>query len=397
MLRTVVRRAAAAFACSAALALAAAAATFPPQFVTESVVATGALTLPTSIAFLPPQPGFQSMLVAEKDGRVWRVTNGVRSNTPVWDGHVEVLNDVDRGLLAVAVDPHFDVNRRAYFLYTVDPDSDGVDNANPLAFGRLVRVTLTPDASAIEPGSRAVLMGTQWSDGPLVASPSHSIGCLRWGDDGSLLVSIGDGAGFSAVDSGGTTPDAFLPGRTDPSEDVGAYRSQLVTSLAGKILRIDPETGHGYASNPYWDGDPTSVRSRVWVYGLRSIPRRATAASNPYWTATSVRSRVQTCSASRCARARQHRLGGRPAVGQLLIGDVGWYLWEEQNVSAAGGENYGWPCREGDFVTPRYFDLPQHRRWLCDSLGTPRNPATLLQVRSSPCTTWSPRTPARPA
>lgn len=355
MLRTVVRRAAAAFACSAALALAAAAATFPPQFVTESVVATGALTLPTSIAFLPPQPGFQSMLVAEKDGRVWRVTNGVRSNTPVWDGHVEVLNDVDRGLLAVAVDPHFDVNRRAYFLFTVDPDSDGVDNANPLAFGRLVRVTLTPDASAIEPGSRAVLMGTQWSDGPLVASPSHSIGCLRWGDDGSLLVSIGDGAGFSAVDSGGTTPDAFLPGRTDPSEDVGAYRSQLVTSLAGKILRIDPETGHGYASNPYWDGDPTSVRSRVWAYGLRN-PFRFTV-------------RAGTGSADPAA--------GRP--GQLLIGDVGWYLWEEQNVSAAGGENYGWPCREGDFVTPRYFDLPQHRRWLCDSLGTPRNPAAVLQ------------------
>ncbi len=339
---------------SIVLARGARAATFPPQFVSESVVTSGTLTLPTSIAFLPPQPGFQTLLVAEKDGRVWRVANGVRSPAPIWDGHLEVLNDVDRGLLAVAVDPQYDVNRRAYFLYTVDPDSDGVDNANPQAFGRLVRVTLTSDASAIEPGSRVVLMGTEWSDGPLVASPSHSIGCLRWGTDGSLLVSIGDGAAFSAVDSGGTTPDAFLPGRTDPSEDVGAYRSQLITSLAGKILRIDPETGHGYPSNPWWDGDPRSVRSRVWAYGFRN-PFRFTV---------------------RAGSGATDPAAGRP--GQVLIGDVGWYLYEEQNLSAAGGENFGWPCHEGDFVTPRYVDLPQHRRWLCDSLGTPRNPATVL-------------------
>jgi glucose/arabinose dehydrogenase len=51
---------------------------------------------------------------------------------------------------------------------------------------------------------------------------------LNFGTDGSLLASCGDGASYSAVDPGG---------------DVGAFRAQMVYSLSGKFIRIDPAPG----------------------------------------------------------------------------------------------------------------------------------------------------------
>src|SRR5258708_5962482 len=82
--------------------------------------------------------------------------------------------------------------------------------------------------------SRMVLMGATWAEGPGSGSPSHAIGSLRWGDDGSLLVSVGDGAAFGGPDPGGLYPDLFLPGRTRAIEDIGAFRAQFIGSLNGK-------------------------------------------------------------------------------------------------------------------------------------------------------------------
>lgn len=321
--------------------------TLPPGFVAESVVSGALFTVPTTIALLPDG----RMLVGEKSGRVWVVKSGVRHPLPVWDGEDEVLDSVDRGLLSIAVDPDFATNRRLYFLYTVDPDSDGVDN-NDDAFGRLTRYTMSAtDSNAVDPASRAVLMGVDWPSGPPVGSQSHTIAALRFGRDGSLLVSIGDGAHFGDPDAGGQDPDLFLPGRTDPYQDIGAFRSQSLVSLAGKVLRLDPETGHGYPGNPFWDGDPMSVRSRVWVYGLRNPFRFALVPG----TGSAV-----------------------PAdddPGTLVIGDVGWLTWEELNVAASGGLNFGWPCYEGMVAQPAYQAAsPSHGG--CDSIGTPSNPVT---------------------
>src|SRR5258707_14301514 len=98
-------------------------------------------------------------------------------------------------------------------------------------------------------------MGTGWKDSPEELSPSHSIGTLRFAMDGSLLVGAGDGANFDYMDSGGHSPTIFGsgPNKVDPIEDIGAFRAQYINSLCGKILRVNPATGHGYASNPYAD------------------------------------------------------------------------------------------------------------------------------------------------
>lgn len=320
-----------------------------PNFEVTNLSGATVFDTPTTIAFLADG----RLLVGEKRGAVWMVTNGVRSAQPLWVRENEVLNSDDRGLLGVAADPNYNTNHFIYLLYTVDPDSNGSDD-NPEGFGRLTRYQVGfTDSSVVVPSSRTILMGTTWADGPLEASPSHTIGALRWGHDGSLLVSTGDGANFNYVDAGGITPNAFLPGRSNPIEDIGAYRSQYIHSLCGKVLRLDPTNGHGYPSNPYWSGDGTATQSKVWAYGVRNpfrfVVRPGTGVTDP--------------------------AAGDP--GTLYLGDVGWITYEELNIVDRPGQNLGWPCREGFQPTGLYTGAPQQpARADCGSLGTSDNPAT---------------------
>jgi glucose/arabinose dehydrogenase len=316
----------------------------PPGFVSEAVPFT--FDVPTKIAFLPGG----GLLVAEKGGIVYVVRGAQR--WPLWVHEEEVLNTDDRGLLGIAVDPHFSVNRRLYFLYTVDPDSNGIELDNyDDTFARLVRYEVSAiDSNAIDESTRTVLIGATWREGFPSGSGTHTIADLAWGADGSLLVSAGDGAHFEQMDAGGLDPGLFTAGRTDPAEDIGAFRAQDLGSLDGKVLRVDPASGLGYPSNPYFDGDPASHRSRVWSYGLRNpfrITRRpGTGSSNP--------------------------ANGDP--GTLYIGEVGWNTWEEVDVARAPGENFGWPCFEGPNPDSSYQAAsPAHHG--CGTLGTPANPA----------------------
>jgi glucose/arabinose dehydrogenase len=320
-------------------------AALPPDFVLESVTPGTVFDQPTGIAFLPDG----GLLVCEKAGRLWQVRNGVRSPVPMWQRESEVLNLDDKGLLDVAVDPHYFQNHFVYLLYTVDPDSDGVDT-NSVAFGRLTRYQVGfADSSLLDPATRTILMGATWRDAPPTGSPTHTIGSLRWGADGSLLVTVGEGSWATEADAGGLYPSLFGPDRADPYEDIGAFRAQYVGSLAGKVLRLDPATGHGYPSNPYYDGDVTSKRSRVWAYGLRNpfrfVVKPGTGSADP--------------------------AAGAP--GTLYIGDVGWGSFEELNVARQPGMNFGWPCLEGLAPTIGYPTAqPAHSG--CDSTGTYGDP-----------------------
>ncbi len=328
----------------------------PPNFTVENAVPGTSFVVPTAIAFLPDG----AFMVAEKGGTVWMVRNGVKLVTPVWSNPTIVLDSQDRGLLGLAVDPNYGTNRYIYMLYTVDPDSNGVDD-NILAYGRLVRYTMNSsgDTNTVNLASRVVLMGHDWRHGPLIASLSHTIGSLRWGRDGSLLVTAGDGGSFTDTDAGGLYPAAFGTTRTDPNEDIGAFRAQDITSLCGKVLRINPATGWGYASNPYATADLTANRSKVFAYGLR----------NPF------RFDVRPGTGSTNAA------DGNP--GQIMIGDVGWNTWEEMNVLNTPGMNFGWPCVEGpNNNDPYQAASPAHNG--CGSVGSGTNPASW----SAPTSWW---------
>ena len=349
-------------ACLTLLARPARAQTVPAGFVDENAFSSQTFNLPVQLVFLPDG----SKLVVEKDGVIWTVTAaGVKLPTPFIDLSAKVLSNDDRGLLGVALDPDFASNRWVYMLYTVDPDSDGVDTNIP-AFGRLERYkTSAANPAVADLSTRQILIGGGFADG--VPEPPrnmhHMVGTLRFAPDKTLLIGSGDGGNADITDAGGTDP-SFGPGLIDPSQDMGAFRAQSLNSLNGKILRVDKETALGLPSNPYWDGVGNSSRSRVWLYGLRNPFRFAlrpgTGSTNPAL--------------------------GQPGV--LYIGDVGWNLTEECDIARAGGLNFGWPCFEGPHDIPSYQAVTA-TAWpdanvLCSAPLNPENPAT----KSGPLVWW---------
>jgi glucose/arabinose dehydrogenase len=316
--------------------------TLPPGF-TETTVLEGWDGY-LGVVFAPNGLGF----AWTKDGRVFRLDiNGNRSANPVIDIRPEVGNWRDLGLLGVALHPDFLTNGLIYLLYNVDyhhltkfgtPQyNPATDEYNRDTIARLTRYRLRPETGflQVDPTSRFILVGESITTGFPVTHQSHSIGTVTFGRDGSLLVGSGDGASYDEVDDGGprtgSSNTALAEGIIKPKEDVGAFRSQMLDSLSGKVLRLDPMTGDGMADNPFYDAaNPRSARSRVWLLGLRNPFRFTVRPDN---------------------EPEAHE---GPPVGTIYMGEVGWNLWEELAVARTGGKNFGWPLFEGLEPQPAY-------------------------------------------
>lgn len=149
----------------------------------------------------------------------------------------------------------------------------------------LARYSVSAEPDVADPASAAVVLEVEPFAG-------HHGGDVHFGPDGYLYVGLGDGA-------------------------TGGPQAQDLTLLLGKMLRLDVDGAAPYevpADNPFV-GDP-EARGEIWAWGFR----------NPY------------------------RWSFDRATGDLLIGDVGESNWEEvdwQPAASSGGENYGWPCRQG--------------------------------------------------
>ncbi len=288
------------------------------------------------------------MYVSEKPGRLHVVdTNGVKLSEPLLDIREEVASYIDLGMLGFVLDPDFRSNGYFYVLYVVDghhlrnfgtPEYDpNISTENVATIGRVTRfqADAATNFTSLVPDSRKVLIGESMSTGIPVMHLSHSLGTLLFGTDGTLLVSTGDGTTFFGHYTGTANAqqnpeqDSYaIQGLADgiltPKEDIGAFRSQLIDSHNGKVLRINPETGDGIASNPFFDANaPRAPRSRVWALGFRNAYRMTL--------------RPETGS--------HFEADANPGV--LYIGDVGRGSWEELNVATQGGLNFGWPLFEG--------------------------------------------------
>jgi glucose/arabinose dehydrogenase len=335
-------------------------------------------TLPVNIVFTPDA----SLFVVEKVGSVRLLDpSGDDQGLPFIDLVAEVNNNNDRGLLALALHPGWvpdgGPTSWVYLLYTVSPvppNDNGFNSGNKYSFSRLTRYRAVTQAGKVvaDLASRHVLLGNQNADGSVpdcIASvhDSHSNGRMLFAPDGTLLITTGDGAHYDFKDTGSADPAGFdsfthpvtgLKGPTPSLQDAGAFRAQDLRSLSGKILRLDPATGRGLPSNPFWNGDPTSHASRVWALGLRN-PFRMNIAPGTGSTDPSA---------------------GQPGV--LLLGDVGWNNWEEIDVARLGGENFGWPCYEG---------MPPHNGY---QLFSPADPGKVdchdpvVGVHTSPILAW---------
>jgi glucose/arabinose dehydrogenase/PKD repeat protein len=315
------------------------AATLPAGF-QESVVFSG-LTLPTAVRFAADGRVF----VAEKSG-VIKVFDSLTDSSPnvFADLNANVHNFWDRGLLGMALAPNFPADPYVYVLYTYDhqlgsaspaprwgtagvysdpcPTPPGATADGCVVSGRLSRLQA---AGNVMTGAERVLI-EDWCQ----QYPSHSVGALEFGRDGSLYASGGDGASFNFVDYGqdgspvnpcGDPPGGAGTALTPPTAEGGALRSQDLrtagdpVSLDGSIIRITAST---LANLPSSSPALTDNASRIISYGMR----------NPF------------------------RFTARPGTDELWAGDVGWSDWEEinriQNATDATVENFGWPCYEGN-------------------------------------------------
>ena len=318
--------------------------TLPAGFFISDVSVGASWNAPVGTAFTTDG---QRLFVWEKDGRVYvcnRQADGNYTKQPqaVLDISDEVGSWIDHGLMGFALDPQFENNGYIYAFYVVDRHhlltdglaSNGYDpNTNEYfnaTIGRVTRYTTNKSGGNLVaiPSSRKILIGESRSAGFPLLYQSHGVGSLVFASDGTLLVSCGDGASFNTEDSGNIDhtyyKQALIDGIIRPEENVGAFRSQMLNSHNGKLLRIDPENGNGVSSNPFFDASaPRSAKSRVWALGFRNPFRISvkpgTGSTNP--------------------------LTGD--IGEVFVGDVGWGAWEEINVVKAAGANFGWPLYEG--------------------------------------------------
>jgi glucose/arabinose dehydrogenase/PKD repeat protein len=244
----------------------------------------------------------------QKSGVVRIVKDGALLPTPFIDISDHVNNVHDRGMLGLVFDPSFDVNGYVYLSYVYEEGGNPADGGPKT--GRVTRIQADPaNPDRALPGETVILgsVGTPpCSSQPAGADcigfdiDSHTAGTLRFARDGTLFVSLGDGASYTQA-------------------DVLALRAQSLDHYEGKILRIRPD-GTAPPDNPFYDGS-NSIRSRVYDFGLR----------NPF------------------------RFTLEPTSGEPVIGDVGADQREE--IDFGKGKNFGWPCYEGELALPEFAAL----------------------------------------
>lgn len=201
-------------------------------------------------------------------------------------GNVPFLNIIDRtnsgrneqGLLGLAFHPDYQQNGRLFVNYT---HADG-------------STVVSEFSAAADPNQADVSSERQLIK---IAQPyaNHNGGMIDFGPDGYLYIGMGDGGS-----------------QNDPEN-----RAQDLSSLLGKILRIDVNGAQPYAipaDNPFVNND--AARNEIWSYGWR----------NPW------------------------RFSFDSATGDMIVGDVGQNAIEEisLNPAAAGGLNFGWRIFEGN-------------------------------------------------
>ena len=269
----------------------------------------GGFDLPTSAAVVDGN----LVLVTEKSGVVQAVSyseSGWSLPRQVLDLRELVFDEGDAGLVGIAVDPAFAQNGYVYVSYVLDEGVAGTDRRSQ----QVARYTW--DGSRLDLASRHVVLGSV--TGPACHDPenvrtpdciplqgvAHTVGDLAFDPTGNLLVGVGDSSLIYAA----------LRSRTD------ALRVQDPEVLVGKVLRVNPQTGHGVPGNPLYAGDGSANSSRVLALGFR----------NPF----------------------RFTIDG----DHLVVGDVGEGAFEEINMvhldqPEGPPANFGWPCLEGTATT----------------------------------------------
>ena len=173
------------------------------------------------------------VLITNLDGTVQVVQNGALVASPAIKINVlSVTPASDRGLMSIAVDPHFSSNGYVY-LYYVSPDANGTTFHNTLS-----RFTMT--GNTLDPASEHVVI--QLPVETISTNVFHMGGGMAFGADGHIYLGVGDQASATNV-----------------AQDLGSYY--------GKILRLNPD-GSTPSDNPFVSR--SGAVGDIYAYGLRN-------------------------------------------------------------------------------------------------------------------------------
>ncbi len=242
-----------------------------------------AIAAPIALTWRDTEP--EAIYLAEQTGRIHRLDRATGEGEVVLDIDDDTSGSGERGLLGIAFDPD---GEQLYVSYTNNSGDTRIDTFGVVEDG------------TVDTESRREVFAQDQPYG------NHNGGNIVFGPDGYLYLGLGDGG------AGG-----------DPER-----RSLDMSTLLGKLVRIDPSTPSGDlgysvpADNPFvGDGD---ARPEIWSSGLR----------NPW------------------------RFSFDRATGDLWIGDVGQGTVEEVDLATAAdgagrGVSFGWSAFEG---SDRYND-----------------------------------------
>jgi len=264
-------------------------------------------TFDRPVGVVAPPGDVTRVLVAERDGRVRLIKNGVVQSGNFLDITSLVEAGIgEGGLLSIALAPDYASTGRFYAYYTAAgtgatsscaaSTTDG-DRCPPIRIDEFRSSGASADSA-----SAATRRPVMEISHPKYAN--HYGGQLQFDSAGRLYLGVGDGG------SGG-----------DPDDN-----AQNRASLLGKLLRIDPRQSGGASYTSPGDNPFVGVagaRPEIWSYGLR----------NPF----------------RFSFDRQD--------GDLLVGDVGQNRLEEIDYHArtqgsGRGRNFGWNLCEGNLRYP---------------------------------------------
>ncbi|MFA5967275.1 MAG: PQQ-dependent sugar dehydrogenase [Patescibacteria group bacterium] len=264
----------------------------PTQEVAIKLIAQG-FTSP--VAFVSSNDGTGRMFLVDQVGVIKVVTStGEVLKDNFLDLHSKLVklttNYDERGLLGLAFHPDFKTNGR-FFVYYSAP----LNKTAPAGWNCTNRVSefkvSASNPNIADLSSEKIILQI---DKPQF---NHNGGHIAFGPDGYLYIPTGDGGQGNDVGLGHSA----------------SGNGQDLTTLLGKVLRIDIDKGDPYAApqdNPFIGKDG---KDEIFAYGFR----------NPYHISFDA--------------------GGNH---ELFVADVGQNLWEEVDI-VKKGNNYGWNIREG--------------------------------------------------
>ena len=254
-----------------------------------------------------PDDGSGRMFVYDQAGLAWVVTEAAgKLPTPLLDVSSRLVsqgNYDERGLLGLAAHPDF-VQFPLIYTYTSEPVDGPADFVNVMPEGItnnhqsvISEWLIYPnDPNRVDPNSRREILRIDEPQG------NHNGGTLRFGPDGFLYISLGDGGRANDV------ADGHVPGGN----------AQNLNRIYGKVIRIDVDDNNSAngqygipVDNPFVGQDAVQ---EIYAYGLR----------NPYTYSFD------------------------SLTGDLYLGDAGQNNIEEVDIIVKGG-NYGWNIKEGSF------------------------------------------------